>query len=466
MNSESKISVHYSSLVGLKAELLKKQEEAKIAKAKLESITAGNKIKFNEKAANNKEKKTKNVEPSPETDDIESMKTLKKSKLMLQAKSRLYDKLSKTRTNMNPNFLVDFEHKTDDPHESEEENFDKNNDFSEDDSDSEWVEYTDCFGRTRKCLREDLPKMKEKDKSVRNDVLKNPDEHVQEEIFYVEDRIPEKEAEIEIMRRKWEEQTAKLSNKADIHYQDILFDEARTHGVGYYAFSQDEKEREKQQDELNKLRKETEKKQKESESIREVKQKMQLNRLRVARIRQRIRAGLSAKEAEEEIQLEDAKNQLQSTDNETSKITNEGDTPSAQSKAESDDSKEDNNEQDDKNKFDDIENKIQAFGELLGKRNQWYVMTQEEWVDKKRKERITEFGPGYGNFQHSETFNLSDTREEENTSKQSTSYENNQQSSTVDSSFVEEKEQSSEESDIIGPMPPSTLEINPTKGML
>jgi len=34
-----------------------------------------------------------------------------------------------------------------------------------------------------------------------------------------------------------------MSYFSDIHYQDVLFDEARTHGTAFYRFSKDEEER-------------------------------------------------------------------------------------------------------------------------------------------------------------------------------------------------------------------------------
>jgi hypothetical protein len=448
MNAESKINIHYSSLVGLRAELLRKQTEVEAAKAKQENVKLINKVKIKDKPCNEKQKTKKLDEKknSNEVEDRESVKALQKSKLMLQAKSRLYDKLSKTHTNLNPNFLVDFKHKPNDPDHIEDEDKKSDDDYKSDyDSDGEWIEYTDCFGRTRKCLPEDLPKMQEKDQSIRKKINNKAHENVTEQLLFVEDRLPNNEPEIEMMRKKWEEQTAKLSNKANIHYEDVLFDEARTHGVGYYAFSQDEEERMKQQENLFKLRKETEQKQKENQKIRDMKDKLQQNRLRVARLRQRIRAGLPVDETNETnetnetdenkstnlLKLETNKEQNIETNtekenknevrNEIEKCKEISETINYSSSNESDSSKQTNDceaisktnscEQNskhltDKNKLADIENKIEAFGQLLGKRNRWYVMSQEEWVHKKRKERTSEFGPIYKNFENGESIDL------------------------------------------------------------
>ena len=44
----------------------------------------------------------------------------------------------------------------------------------------------------------------------------------------------------ELLRQKWEEEEEENMKKADLHYGDVLFDEARTHGAAFYNFSRDE----------------------------------------------------------------------------------------------------------------------------------------------------------------------------------------------------------------------------------
>jgi len=58
----------------------------------------------------------------------------------------------------------------------------------------------------------------------------------------------------EQMRSKWEAEMEALRNKTHVHYQDILFDEKREHGVGFYKFSTDDKQRAEQMTTLNELR--------------------------------------------------------------------------------------------------------------------------------------------------------------------------------------------------------------------
>lgn len=410
MNMTKKINVNFSSLVGLKAELLRKQAEVNEVRLKTEPVNATPTL------SKKKSKKTAdnvggNAKRSIDSEDIVAHK---KSKLMLEAKARLYERLKKSKNN-NDKFLVDFENKVDEPDE-EFVNETINEDYPIEPEEN-WVEYQDCFGRTRKCLREDLPHMQKKDDLIKQEIMKKHLDEDKEEESKEQYFVPEKEPEIEIMRRKWEEQTRKLADKVDIHYQDILFDEARTHGVGYYAFSQDEEERAKQQENLTSLRKETEKKQKEMKEIKELKDRMEQNRLKAARIRQRIRAGLPAEPTEEELAQEklinSAKNISTDKDNESERTEKDEEKSIEKDRTSASD------DESTQRKETNDEDKIKAFGELLGKKNHWHVMSQEEWVAKCRAQRISEFGPIYDNFTSAGFYNSSQSID-----KQSTDTEN------------------------------------------
>lgn len=329
-----------------------------------------------------------------EIKDVEDINTHKKSKLMLEAKARLYDKLKKSKNN-NENFLVDFTSKSD---ESGDEPPDETvlSDTLGDSDDDDWIEYVDCFGRTRKCLREDFSVMQEKDELLKEQITNKRDKNTDKDDIVDEQPIlPEKEPEIELMRRKWEEQTEKLADKANIHYQDVLFDEARAHGVGYYAFSQDEEQRTKQQENLAKLRKETEQKQKEMQELKELRMKMEQNRLKAARIRQRIRAGLPAEPTPEELGDEPVKEEQ--TDSEVNVVKEQTSNSTSIEEKTQDNNTERLNDQPEET-IAATEDKIKALSELLEKKKRWHKMSQEEWVDQRRKIRVSEFGPVYGNF--------------------------------------------------------------------
>lgn len=109
------------------------------------------------------------------------------------------------------------------------------------------VEYTDCLGRTRTCLRKDLEYLKSKDAELRSSIdLKErggqilPEEEqeaLEEKAKRESDKNNEKQEDDlseqnellsadmrrEILRRQWEKEEDALRNKKDIHYQDILF---------------------------------------------------------------------------------------------------------------------------------------------------------------------------------------------------------------------------------------------------
>lgn len=85
------------------------------------------------------------------------------------------------------------------------------------------VEYTDALGRSRTCLRKDLPYYKELNEDL---TPKEKPPEPPKEVNFVKQS---EELEVwykkrEEMRQKWEEEEKILSHKRDIHYQDVLFD--------------------------------------------------------------------------------------------------------------------------------------------------------------------------------------------------------------------------------------------------
>ena len=76
--------------------------------------------------------------------------------------------------------------------------------------------------------------------------------------------------------------------------------EARSHGVGYYSFSQEESLRKSQQESLNKLRQETQREQEATRDVRERRRLQMEARMKAARRRKRERMGLPPEEEVEE----------------------------------------------------------------------------------------------------------------------------------------------------------------------
>lgn len=60
----------------------------------------------------------------------------------------------------------------------------------------------------------------------------------------------------EKLREKWEKEQEEILEGA-VHYEHVKFDEVRNLGTGYFAFSKNEEERQKQMEELKKLREDT-----------------------------------------------------------------------------------------------------------------------------------------------------------------------------------------------------------------
>eukprot|EP00795_Rhopilema_esculentum_P017432 gene17432-9034_t len=145
-----------------------------------------------------------------------------------------------------------------------------------DSSGDELVEFEDSLGRSRKCRKRDLEKLKSLDQEFRP-VNRSPSPPT----------LLSEDMRRDMMRKKWEEEQEKLIQEGDrdIHYQNVLFDEVRDHGVAYYQFSKDEAERKSQMDTLNLLREQTLEQRTRRESIKQ-KRKAALD-ARLAKIRQK-----------------------------------------------------------------------------------------------------------------------------------------------------------------------------------
>lgn len=128
---------------------------------------------------------------------IEDEQLLRKSQKVLQAKSKFYDRMMASGGSLNSDdtCLVMFSEKkaTHNEPAAVVEDFEDNRSVissSSDDSDyqygdgddndlpenEQWVEYTDCLGRTRKCLKKDLEFFKKKDQDLSKDTSSKVEE--------------------------------------------------------------------------------------------------------------------------------------------------------------------------------------------------------------------------------------------------------------------------------------------------
>lgn len=456
MNDPNKvINVNLSSLLSLKAELLRKQAEVNKAKfaqsastataQEYVSISAHKQLDSNAEDDNasrkkkDKKKRSKEVEKTKDATvyEHEDSLLLQKSQKVLEAKAKFYERMTKTggKLNSDDNCLVMFnrkkqeegvdDYKNGQHHKHSSDVSDVSSDDEDlsdhpEDPDDEWVEYTDCLGRTRKCLKRDYEAAKRRDEELAASMPERLDQtkanwmidtvgsHTEGGEDEDDDLIgPLPPASVfgdglsimskhEEQKANWERKEQENLEKQDVHYQDVFFDEARQHGVGYYAFSTDDKERKKQQKELEKERQKTLEEQQRREAVRSQREKIIAERVLAAKNRQRARLGLPPLEREEEIE-----NKVEEKPPETKEEKK------ARKKAEKLARKKQKEEQEreierqshirpwDEEK-DGVQKKQRPGDEEEG---EWQYkperepMTQEQWNDMKRKERISEFAP-------------------------------------------------------------------------
>ncbi|RWS27962.1 coiled-coil domain-containing protein 174-like isoform X1 [Leptotrombidium deliense] len=264
-----------SSLFDLKAELLKKKQDAIASKtvpdfggsrkggAKWKEIAA-------ELEAKGKDKELKRflnrpVEPESQVDE-ELERSLRLSREALERKTKIYEeKMQKAmkvvvddsddeedkEKNINEDRdLVNFDEKVMLAHKmkflenrkSNEEPEDNRKELVNSEDDEDWVEFTDSLGRTRKCLKSDVEMFKKFDVKPNRSEQRVP-------IPFVPASVPD-ELSNETAEVPKETATA-------IHYQNVRNEEVRELGVGYFQFSKEDEERKQQMKMLNQMREQT-----------------------------------------------------------------------------------------------------------------------------------------------------------------------------------------------------------------
>ncbi|XP_023295296.2 coiled-coil domain-containing protein 174 [Lucilia cuprina] len=455
MNDPNKvINVNLSSLLSLKAELLRKQAEVNKAKVAQTATSSSKKQEEytshkqkNELAndyddntsskKNDKKKRVKEIENHKEATvyEHEDSVLLEKSQKVLEAKAKFYERMQKSggKLNSDDNCLVMFNKKKqedatqkvstslDTPYSCSDDSSD-----SDHDTDDEWVEYTDCLGRTRTCLKRDLAEAKRKDEQLAAsmperldqtkanwmiDTVGNKSLQVEKEDNDDDDMIGplpppsvfndglSTMSKLEEQKVNWERKEQENLEKTDVHYQDVFFDEARQHGVGYYAFSTDEEERKKQQKELEKARQQTLEEQKRREALKEQREKIIAERVLAAKNRQRARLGLPPLE---KVEVNEKKENSEDKPAETKEERK------ARKKAEKLERKklkeEEERERERQNHIRPWDKEkegvaLQNANNTQETEEDWQYkpekepMTQEQWNEYKRNERINEFAP-------------------------------------------------------------------------
>ncbi|XP_027859443.1 coiled-coil domain-containing protein 174 [Xiphophorus couchianus] len=307
------LEVAASTLVDLKAELYRKQEQFRREKLGQENAEAGLKTKVTSKKPNIWIKQNAGVSARAAKDAeqlAEEQVTLDTARRKLEEKARLYDQMTKgdfPDEETEALYLVDFTQKI---INKKRESFAQKEMQDEDKArlspipppqnpDEEWVDYVDALGRSRRCMKKDLPNFVKMDQDFNGKGIIPNDKSLLSE-----------DMRRELQRQEWEreEEEAMKRPVGPIHYEDIRAQEARELGVGYFAFSQDQEQRRKQRETLDMLRDQTTDQRTKRERLKEKRQAVLQARL--AKVRQRKMKkskldGTEEEEKEEENQVEE-----------------------------------------------------------------------------------------------------------------------------------------------------------------
>ncbi|CAG9568038.1 unnamed protein product [Danaus chrysippus] len=410
MNGQNSKEIFFdkSILLSLKAELLKKKEEALEKKHLPQHNVQNFKPSVSEKKNKSEANKT-SLKDKLKVIDTDELEACRKSKAALEKKAELYEHLADSvgDSKLAGQFLVDFKGKKQEniQHPKQDEAEEKEDVFHEE-NESEWIEFTDFLGRTRKCLKSDLDYYQRRDqelkKIVTNESNDDKSDTTEQSSKEVEKPLLVQKTNdyLQSLREKWEEKERELlAKEKDIHYQDLLFDEARIHGVGYYSFSTDETERKKQMEELIKTRQETLKAQEQAEKLRKERDDMIAARVAAARARQRMRAGLPPEDPEEK--KKDFTTCLLQF------LTQQKDEADKKAKEEEEKAKKEREEE--RQKFREAYIREWDVGKdgVQGNVKKFREMSQEEYVEQQRSKRINEFAPPQTSTSEKSTYTFS-----------------------------------------------------------
>ncbi|TRZ21904.1 hypothetical protein HGM15179_005193 [Zosterops borbonicus] len=304
------LDVAASSLVDLKAELFRKQEEFKKEKLLKDAGVFAKPRTSNKKPSIWTKQNTgvvnraaKDVEQKAEEQDI-----LDKSRKKLEEKAKLYEKMTKgdfPDEETEDLYLVDFtqkiidkQHEVQELHQSEAAGKTSERDTDEEetqpeadipppeDPDEEWVDYVDFLGRSRRCMKKDLASLLKMDQELQGK-RQEPDGNT----------LLSEDMRRELQRQQWEKEEEEALRKpmGPIHYEDIRENEARQLGVGYFAFSRDQELRHKQRATLDMLREQTLDQRNKREQLKEKRKAAldaRLSKLRARKIKKLREAGL------------------------------------------------------------------------------------------------------------------------------------------------------------------------------
>ena len=301
MNEEHKKTFENtsSSYLSLKAELLRKKQDVQRASGtsasssvildNLQSTSSSLKLKPTteldiEVVNPKKKKKTESTIAAPPPAAAASLSredeiTFAKSRAILEAKAKLYEEIM---TNSDKRLLAEDDGTDDDNDKSFLVDFERK--IYETNQTNNKIEYTDSFGRTRLVTPEEYEGLKSSERK------KSPERSSTNSSENEMDRL--ERLHRQQMRSKWEAEMEELRHKTHVHYQDLLFDEKREHGVGYYKFATDDQRRAEQMTTLNELRTNTKIEQSKFLHEKEKRQSSMADRLNQIRLRKAKEMGI------------------------------------------------------------------------------------------------------------------------------------------------------------------------------
>uniref|UniRef100_A0A8C6UKB3 Coiled-coil domain containing 174 n=1 Tax=Neogobius melanostomus TaxID=47308 RepID=A0A8C6UKB3_9GOBI len=305
MDKKKPFAVTASSLVDLKAELYRKQEQFKQEKLSQESGTAA----FKKPSVWSKQNAGVSVRAQKDAEQLaEEQDNLNAARRKLEEKAKLYEQMSKgdfPDEETEGLFLVDFTQKIIDKRNETLSQQEAEREREEDRVNSSpvpppetqtrngkiMVDYVDSLGRSRRCMKKDLPSFQRMDLDL-NKEGKVPDD---------QKTLLSEDMRRELQRKEWEreEEEAMKRPVGPVHYEDIRAQEARELGVGYFSFSHDEEERRKQRDTLDMLRDQTTEQRIKRERLKDKRQALLKARLAKVRQRKRKKAGIEDEEEDE-----------------------------------------------------------------------------------------------------------------------------------------------------------------------
>ena len=390
----NKIDIDQSSLLSLKAELLRKKSEAlanqSSSSSRIEDHVPSKKKKISQEPVNREENSNAKAYEYDESND--------KVKKILEMKAKYYERMQKSGQNTS---LILFREKA--KTETHKDPVRIEDDYDDDDDDDDFVEFTDCFGRTRKIPKSEYISLKRQE-SVEPEAREDEDRRSQS---VERQQQPEEEIGESFLKQRedWRRQEQINSEQNEVFYQDLLFNEAREHGTGFYAFSTDHSERDEQKEKFKRLREETEKAQSQRNQLK--KQRDDIIKNRVANAKLRIRQKLGLPPEEEEVKEEEKHEEKEQPTREPT-----------EEELERERLRKEYVRPWDKDKVGEsrVGNRKEEQEEWAPSREK-FLLTQDEWVAKQRETRENEFAPVYSN-------RATTSRNSRNNDNASSSFEN------------------------------------------